>query len=98
MTTSDKSNERAFDLLIVILLMPIGLILALITATAIWLDGRGPILFRQKRAGENGRSDIPMHLHTEDDLYYVQHYSMAFDIYTLLKTVTVVLRGKGAYY
>lgn len=45
----------------------------------------------------NGRSDKPMHLHTEDDLYYVQHYSLWLDIYILFKTAWVVLRGKGAY-
>jgi exopolysaccharide biosynthesis polyprenyl glycosylphosphotransferase len=45
----------------------------------------------------NGRSDKPMHLHTEDDLYYVQHYSLLLDIQILLKTVLVVLRGKGAF-
>jgi len=45
----------------------------------------------------NGRSDRPMHLNTEDDLYYVQHYSIWLDLQILLKTVWVVLRGKGAY-
>jgi exopolysaccharide biosynthesis polyprenyl glycosylphosphotransferase len=45
----------------------------------------------------NGRSDRPMHLHTEDDLYYVQHYSIWLDLEILFKTVWVVLRGKGAY-
>jgi lipopolysaccharide/colanic/teichoic acid biosynthesis glycosyltransferase len=45
----------------------------------------------------NGRSDKPMHLHTEDDLYYVQNYSLWMDIFILLKTPWVVLRGKGAY-
>jgi exopolysaccharide biosynthesis polyprenyl glycosylphosphotransferase len=45
----------------------------------------------------NGRSDKPMHLHTEEDLYYVQHYSIWLDIQILVKTVWVVLRGKGAY-
>jgi exopolysaccharide biosynthesis polyprenyl glycosylphosphotransferase len=45
----------------------------------------------------NGRSDKPMHLHTEDDIYYVQHYSIFLDIKILLKTVWVTLRGKGAY-
>lgn len=45
----------------------------------------------------NGRSDKPMHLHTEDDLYYVQNYSLWMDIYILLKTPWIVLRGKGAY-
>jgi lipopolysaccharide/colanic/teichoic acid biosynthesis glycosyltransferase len=45
----------------------------------------------------NGRSDKPMHLHTEDDLYYIQNYSLMLDIQILLKTVIVVLRGRGAY-
>jgi exopolysaccharide biosynthesis polyprenyl glycosylphosphotransferase len=45
----------------------------------------------------NGRSDKPMHLHTEDDIYYVQHYSIMLDIKILVKSVWVVLRGKGAY-
>lgn len=45
----------------------------------------------------NGRSDRPMHLNTQDDLYYVQHYSLALDIYILLKTISVVLSGKGAF-
>ncbi len=45
----------------------------------------------------NGRSDKPMHLNTEDDLYYVQNYSLLLDIQILLKTVLVVLRGKGAF-
>jgi len=45
----------------------------------------------------NGRSDRPMHLHTEDDLYYIQHYSILLDIWILLKTVMVVLQGKGAF-
>ena len=45
----------------------------------------------------NGRSDKPMHLNTEDDIYYVQNYSLWMDIYIILKTPWVVLRGKGAY-
>lgn len=45
----------------------------------------------------NGRSDKPMHLHTDDDLYYVQNYSLWMDIFILLKTPWVVLRGKGAF-
>jgi exopolysaccharide biosynthesis polyprenyl glycosylphosphotransferase len=45
----------------------------------------------------HGRSDKPMHLHTEEDLYYVQHYSIWLDLQILLKTAWVVLRGKGAY-
>lgn len=45
----------------------------------------------------NGRSDRPMHLHTDDDLYYIQNYSFWLDIRILVKTVVVVLRGHGAY-
>lgn len=45
----------------------------------------------------NGRSDRPMHLHTEDDLYYIQHYSLLLDIYILLKTLAAVIQGKGAF-
>ena len=45
----------------------------------------------------SGRSDKPMHLHTEEDLYYVQHYSLWLDLQIMLRTFGVVLRGKGAY-
>jgi exopolysaccharide biosynthesis polyprenyl glycosylphosphotransferase len=45
----------------------------------------------------NGRSDKPMHLHTEDDLHYIKNYSILLDCFILLKTVWVVLIGKGAY-
>jgi exopolysaccharide biosynthesis polyprenyl glycosylphosphotransferase len=45
----------------------------------------------------NGRADKPQHLHSEDDLYYIQNYSLWMDLYILLKTVWVVARGKGAY-
>jgi exopolysaccharide biosynthesis polyprenyl glycosylphosphotransferase len=45
----------------------------------------------------NGRSDRPMHLHTEDDIYYVQNYSIWMDIYILYKTIGVVISGKGAF-
>ena len=44
-----------------------------------------------------GRSTRPMHLHTEDDLYYVKHYSLFLDLQILLRTFVVVLRGRGAY-
>lgn len=44
-----------------------------------------------------GRSDHPMHFHTEDDLYYIQNYSLLLDLQILWKTIGVVLSGKGAY-
>jgi len=45
----------------------------------------------------NGRSDKPMHLHTEDDLYYVYNYSLWLDILILLRTPIAVIQGKGAF-
>ena len=45
----------------------------------------------------HGRSDRPMHLNVEDDLYYIRNYSLWLDILILLRTIPVVLTGKGAY-
>lgn len=45
----------------------------------------------------HGRSDKPMYLHTEDDIYYIQHYSIWLDLYILINTFWIVVRGKGAY-
>jgi exopolysaccharide biosynthesis polyprenyl glycosylphosphotransferase len=45
----------------------------------------------------NGRSDRPMHLNVDDDLYYIQNYSFWLDWQILLKTVVVILKGQGAY-
>jgi exopolysaccharide biosynthesis polyprenyl glycosylphosphotransferase len=45
----------------------------------------------------NGRSDRPLHLNTEDDLYYIQNYSIWLDLQIIIRTVWVVLIGKGSY-
>jgi exopolysaccharide biosynthesis polyprenyl glycosylphosphotransferase len=45
----------------------------------------------------NGRSDQPMVLHSEEDLFYIQHYSLMLDIQILWRTVGAVFRGGGAY-
>ncbi len=45
----------------------------------------------------HGRSDKPMYLHTEDDIFYIQHYSIWLDLYILINTFWIVVRGKGAY-
>ena len=45
----------------------------------------------------NGRSDKPMHLNTEEDLYYIHNYSLLLDLHIIYKTIWVVFRGKGAY-
>lgn len=44
-----------------------------------------------------GRSDKAMHLHTEDDLFYIQNYSIWLDLLILVRTAWIVLLGKGAY-
>lgn len=45
----------------------------------------------------HGRSDNPLHLNTEDDLYYIENYSLFLDIIILIKTIKVLLSRKGAY-
>jgi lipopolysaccharide/colanic/teichoic acid biosynthesis glycosyltransferase len=45
----------------------------------------------------NGRSTKHLHLHTEDDLYYIQNYSLLLDMQILWKTFWVVIRRKGAF-
>jgi exopolysaccharide biosynthesis polyprenyl glycosylphosphotransferase len=45
----------------------------------------------------NGRSDKPMFENTEYDLYYITHYSIWMDIYILIRTISTVISGRGAY-
>jgi len=45
----------------------------------------------------NGRADKPMHLHTEDDLYYIKHYSLWLDLQILWQTIKAVINRRGAY-
>lgn len=44
-----------------------------------------------------GRADKPMHLNTDEDLYYVHNYSLWLDIKILFKTPLAVIQGKGAF-
>jgi lipopolysaccharide/colanic/teichoic acid biosynthesis glycosyltransferase len=45
----------------------------------------------------NGRSQKPMHLHTDEDLYYIHNYSLLLDLRILLRTIGVVITGRGAF-
>jgi len=45
----------------------------------------------------NGRSNLPMHLNTEYDLFYIRNYSLWLDIVILLRTLGAVIQGRGAY-
>jgi lipopolysaccharide/colanic/teichoic acid biosynthesis glycosyltransferase len=44
-----------------------------------------------------GRSDLPMHEHTELDIYYIDNLSFAFDMLILLRTIRIVLLTCGAF-
>ncbi|HET8626077.1 MAG TPA: sugar transferase, partial [Thermomicrobiales bacterium] len=45
----------------------------------------------------NGRSEYPMHLHTDFDLYYLENYSLLLDLRILGRTLGAVITGRGAY-
>ena len=45
----------------------------------------------------SGRSDLPMHLNTQYDLFYIRNYSLWLDLKILWLTIGVVLQRKGAY-
>lgn len=45
----------------------------------------------------NGRADRLMYQHTEDDLFYIRHYSFWLDLQIVLRTILVVFTGRGAY-
>jgi exopolysaccharide biosynthesis polyprenyl glycosylphosphotransferase len=45
----------------------------------------------------NGRSEVDVAQALKMDLFYIENWSLALDLYVLLKTVGVVLARKGAY-
>ena len=45
----------------------------------------------------SGRSDAPMHEHTELDMFYVERVSPRLDLLIALKTIRVVVKGLGAF-
>lgn len=55
LSISQRTLKRAFDLAVVLALLPLAIPLALIVAIAIKLDSRGPVLFRQERIGLDNR-------------------------------------------
>jgi len=44
-----------------------------------------------------GRKDLPLVENIEYDFYYISHRSLAMDLMIVLRTIPVVLFGKGAY-
>jgi sugar transferase (PEP-CTERM system associated) len=49
------ATKRAFDIAVSLGILVIASPIALLTALAIYLEDRGPVLFRQLRTGQNGR-------------------------------------------
>ena len=45
----------------------------------------------------NGRSDRVMHLHTEDDIYYIDNYSIWLDLRILIRTAWIIIIGRGSF-
>jgi exopolysaccharide biosynthesis polyprenyl glycosylphosphotransferase len=50
-----RGLKRVLDILLAVVILVFALPLLILTAVAIVIDSRGPILFRQGRAGEHGR-------------------------------------------
>lgn len=45
----------------------------------------------------NGRGDRAMHLHTEDDLWYIQNWSPWLDLKIIWRTIGAVISRRGAF-
>ncbi len=45
----------------------------------------------------NGRADKPMHLHTQDEIYYIKNFSLWLDFQILWRTVSSVIKRRGSY-
>jgi lipopolysaccharide/colanic/teichoic acid biosynthesis glycosyltransferase len=45
----------------------------------------------------SGRSDLSFEEMVRLDLYYIENWSLSFDLKIILKTLGTVLRRKGAY-
>jgi len=63
-------------------------------------DVRRRLLVRPGMTGlwqVSGRSDLPYEEAVRIDLYYVENWSLSFDLMILWKTVFVAIRGSGAY-
>jgi exopolysaccharide biosynthesis polyprenyl glycosylphosphotransferase len=45
----------------------------------------------------NGRSERVMHLHTEDDIYYIDNYSIWLDLRILVRTAWTIIIGRGSF-
>ena len=44
-----------------------------------------------------GRSDLPFDETVRMDLFYVENWSVTYDLYLLLRTIPMILSARGAY-
>jgi lipopolysaccharide/colanic/teichoic acid biosynthesis glycosyltransferase len=45
----------------------------------------------------SGRSDLPFEEYVRLDLFYVENWSIAYDLYILSKTIPMLVASRGAY-
>jgi exopolysaccharide biosynthesis polyprenyl glycosylphosphotransferase len=45
----------------------------------------------------SGRSDLPFEEYVQLDLFYVENWSIAYDLYILSKTIPILIASRGAY-
>jgi len=45
----------------------------------------------------HGRSDKPLHLHTSEDLYYIENFSLWLDLQIILRTLGALITRRGAF-
>ena len=44
-----------------------------------------------------GRKDLPLHENIEYDFYYIRNQSIMLDIAIIIRTISSIIKGKGAY-
>lgn len=44
-----------------------------------------------------GRSDAPLHLNTDKDIWYIENWSIWLDVYIIVMTIPALLKQKGAF-
>jgi lipopolysaccharide/colanic/teichoic acid biosynthesis glycosyltransferase len=60
----DELVKRGFDIAVSSIFLLFTLPITLVTALLIWLDGPGPILYRQERVGKDGRTFVMLKFRT----------------------------------